>query len=81
MNSNRDSGLLFFLGGLGTGIALAGLLAPHSGAKTRRLIGRKVGDGQDWMKDKATAAQDYVKDRGEELRDRVKQVAHVMGRN
>jgi gas vesicle protein len=81
MNCNRGSALLFFLTGLGAGIGVTVLLAPRSGAATRRLIGRKVEEGQDWMKDKAAAAQDYVRGHGEELRDRVKEVAEVVGEN
>lgn len=81
MNGNRGSALLFFLTGLGAGIALTASLVPRSGAATRRLIGRKVEEGEDWMKDKAAATQDYVKGHGEELRDRVKQAAKVIGRN
>jgi gas vesicle protein len=81
MNGNRAFTGLFFLAGLGAGVALTALLTPRSGASTRRLIGRKVGEGTDWMKDKATAAKDYVKGHGEELRDRVKDVAEVMGRS
>jgi len=81
INGNRGSALLFFLTGLGAGVALTVLLAPRSGAATRRLIGRKVEEGKDWMKDKAGAAQDYVKGRGEELRDRVQEVVKVIGRS
>jgi gas vesicle protein len=81
MNSNRGCGLLLFLTGLGVGIALTVLLAPRSGAATRRLIGRKVEEGKDWMKDKAAAAQDYVRGHGEDLCDRVKEVAEVIGRS
>ena len=57
------------------------MLAPCSGAATRRLIGRKVEEGKDWMKDKAAAAQDCVRGHGEELRDRAKEVAEVIGRS
>jgi gas vesicle protein len=81
MNGNRGFALLVFLAGLGAGIALMVLLAPRSGAATRRLIGRKVEEGKDWIKDKAAATQDYVRSHGEELRDRVKEVAEVIGRN
>ena len=42
MAGNRGSALLIFLTGLGAGIAVTALLAPRSGAATRRLIGRKV---------------------------------------
>jgi gas vesicle protein len=80
MNCNRGSALLYFLTGLGAGIGLTVLLAPRSGAATRRLIGSKVEEGEDWMKDKAAAAQECVRDRVEDLRDRVKDVAEVIGR-
>jgi len=69
------------LAGLGAGIGLAVLFAPRSGAATRRLIGRKVEEGQDWVKDKAAAAQDCVKGQVEELRGRVKEVAETIGRD
>jgi gas vesicle protein len=81
MNGNRGSALLFFLTGLGAGIALTVLLAPRSGAATRRLIGRRVEEGEDWMKDKAAAAQDCVRGHVEELRGRVKEVAEAIGRS
>ena len=81
VNASKGSALLFFLAGLGAGIALAALLAPRSGAATRRLIGRKVEEGDDWMKDKAAAAQDCVRGHVEELRDRVKEAAEVIGRS
>jgi gas vesicle protein len=73
MNGNRGSAVLFFLSGLGAGIALTVLLAPRSGPATRRLIGRKVEEGKGWVKDKTAAAQDYVRGQGEGLRDRVKE--------
>jgi gas vesicle protein len=81
MNGNESLGLPLFLTGLGTGIALTLLFAPRNGVATRRLIGRKVKDGEDWMKDKAAAAEDYILSQGMELRDRVKKVAEVVGRS
>lgn len=78
---NSGSGALFFLAGLGAGGALAVLLAPRSGAATRRLIGRKVDEGQDWVKEKAVVAQEYASSQGEKLADRIKEVAEVIGRN
>ncbi len=80
MNGNRLSSLPFFLGGLGTGIALTLLLAPLTGAATRNLIGRKVKDGEDWVADKAATAKDYVLTQAAELRDRARDVAEVIGR-
>jgi len=81
MNGNRSSALPFFLTGLGTGVALTLLLAPRNGAATRNLIGRKVKEGEDWMKDKAGAAEDYVLTQGEGLRAGAKKVAEVIGRS
>ncbi len=81
MNRNKGFGLLYFATGLGAGIALTVLLAPRSGAATRRLIGHKIEEGDDWMKDKADAAQDFVRGHVDDLHDRVKDVAKVIGRS
>ena len=81
VSGNRSSAVPLFLIGLATGAALAALLAPRSGAATRRLIGRTVQEGEGWMKAKATAAQDYVRSQGVDLRERVKDVAKVIGRS
>jgi gas vesicle protein len=81
MNGTRCSALPFFLTGLGAGIALAVLLAPLSGARTRRIIARKVEEGKDWITDKVVAGEEYVRSHGADLRDRVKEVAEVIGRS
>ena len=81
MNGKSSFAPLSFIAGLAAGIGLTVLLAPRSGAATRRLIGRKVEEGKDWMQDKATAAQDYVRGQGEELRDRVNKVAQAISRS
>lgn len=65
----RNSSLPFFLTGLGTGVALALLLAPRSGAATRSLITGKVSDGTNWVKDKATEAVEKAQAQGATLRD------------
>ena len=79
--NNRASTLPLFLAGLGTGVALTLLLAPMSGAATRKLIRRRVQDGGGWVKDKAEAAGDYVVTQGEGLRDRVKDAADAITRS
>ena len=81
MSCNRSSALIALLTGLGAGIVLTVLLAPRSGAATRRLIGRKAEEGKGWMKDQAAAAEDYVKGQGEQLRGRVKVVAEAIGQS
>ena len=81
MNGNRAYALPCFLVGLGAGIAVTALLVPRSGAATRRLIGHKVEEGEDWVKAKAAEAQDYVSKRGAELGNRVKEAGEVIGRS
>lgn len=78
---NTGSGSLFFLTGMGAGIALAVLFAPRSGIATRRLIGRKVEEGEVWVREMAAEAQDYVSVQGDKLGDRIKEVAEVIGRS
>ena len=60
---------------------MTALLAPRSGAATRRLIGHKIEEGDDWIKDKADTAQDFVRGHVDDLHDRVKEVAKVIGRS
>jgi hypothetical protein len=78
MNGNRAYALPCFLAGLGAGIAVTALLVPRSGAATRRLLGHKVEEGEDWVKAKAAVAQDYVSKRGAALGDRVKETAEML---
>lgn len=73
--------LPFFMIGVATGVGLALLLAPRSGVETRRLIGRTVRQGEDWVKTKAGAAQDSLRSRGADLRKRAMDVASVIGRS
>jgi gas vesicle protein len=80
VNCKAGSALPFFLIGAATGVALTILLAPRSGAATRRLIGRTVQEGEDWMKAKAAAARDYVTSHEADLRERATEVAEVIGR-
>lgn len=79
-NIGLSSSLMIFLGGVGAGVALAGLLTPRSGAATRRIIGRKVEDGTEWVKEKAATAEEFVRTQAGELRGRVKDVASAIGR-
>lgn len=80
MSCNRSSALPFFLTGLGTGFALSMMFAPRSGAAMRRLIGRKVEDGEDWIKDTATGAEDYIRDQAGKVRDRAHEATEAIGR-
>jgi hypothetical protein len=57
----------YFVAGLIAGAGLALLLAPRSGAATRRAIGRKAGEGIDLLKAGATAGRDYISSCGADL--------------
>ena len=69
-----------FAAGLGAGVALTLLCAPLSGPATRKLIGRKAKEGEDWVKGRAAAAQDYVATQGADLRDRARGAAEALVR-
>ncbi len=74
------AGFGLFLAGLGTGIALTLLSAPLSGAETRKLIGRKVKEGEGWVKGQAVAAEEFVHTTGTHLRDSAKDVSEILNR-
>lgn len=77
-NCNKGSLLPMFLAGLGTGVAFALLLAPLSGDAARDLIGRKIKDGGNWVKDQTEEAEDYVRTQSAALRDKVNAVADAV---
>jgi gas vesicle protein len=74
MTNKYLSALPFFLAGLATGVAVALLAAPYSGAETRHRIGNKAAEGTDLLRAGITAGKDYIKGCGTELRDMAKEV-------
>jgi gas vesicle protein len=78
MYGNKGSRLLLFVTGLGTGVALTVLLAPRSGVATRRLISRKVEEGQAWIEQKVVSGEEYARAYGQQFRDRVQGVAKAI---
>jgi gas vesicle protein len=60
-------GLSWFLGGLGTGLALGIFFAPQSGEESRRMIQKKAQDGKDLVKTTVDQGQKYIKRQGNEL--------------
>lgn len=77
-NGRCGSGLPLFLTGLVAGIAVTLLVAPASGADSRRFLGRRLRDGEDWVRSKATEAEEYALSQTTALRDRVKEAAQVL---
>ncbi len=67
--AEQNSGLGFFIVGLGVGVALGMLLAPRSGEETRRLLREKAEEGKDYLKTRADEGKEYVRRRGVELRE------------
>jgi gas vesicle protein len=69
----QSAGLTPFLLGLAIGAGAALLLAPRSGAKTRREIGRRVRRVQEAAEQAVSDATDRVTDTFEDARKRVEQ--------
>ncbi len=57
--SERDGsgGVLWFLAGVGIGVAVGLLYAPHSGEETRELLMSKAEEGRDYVSKRAREAR------------------------
>lgn len=71
-NRSLQSGLPLFFAGLLAGVAVTLLFAPVSGRGARRLIGRRVQEGEEWVKNKAAEVEEFAANAGSALRDRVR---------
>lgn len=69
----RGGGIAPFLMGLAVGAGLALLLAPQSGAETRRMIRRRARRAADSMRDAAEDVADNVRDQVEHAKRRVEE--------
>src|SRR5579859_435414 len=67
--AEQNSGISFFIVGLGVGVAVGLLIAPRSGEETRKILRSKAEEGADFVKTKADESREYVVRRGSELRD------------
>ena len=75
----NDSELKFFCIGMGLGVAAGFLLAPRSGAETRRMIQKRALDGSDYLRNQVSsgveAAVDAVDRGGKTLRHQSENLA------
>ena len=66
-----------FILGVGVGFLGGILLAPKTGAQTRKMISKKASKSVDYMKDRASDGVEYAKDMAD---DGVKYMAGMMGK-
>ncbi|MBI1791749.1 MAG: YtxH domain-containing protein [Acidobacteria bacterium] len=67
--ADQNSGLSYFIVGLGVGVALGLLLAPRSGEETRRLLREKAEEGTGYLRTRAEEGKEFVRRRSTELKD------------
>lgn len=67
--ADQNSGISYFIVGVGVGVALGMLFAPRSGEETRQILREKADEGKDYIKTRADEGRDYVRRRGADLRD------------
>ena len=67
---NKDC-LIGFSLGIGVGAALGILLAPRSGAKTQKMIARKLRKSTDYFQDQASGLRDSAADLVEKGKEQV----------
>ena len=67
--AEQNSGITYFVVGLGIGVAVGLLMAPRSGEETRQFLRAKADEGTDYLRTKADEGKEFVRRRGTELRD------------
>ena len=67
--AEQNSGITYFVVGLGIGVAVGLLMAPRSGEETRQFLRTKADEGTDYLRTKADEGKEFVRRRGSELRD------------
>jgi gas vesicle protein len=67
--AENNTGLSYFIVGLGVGVAVGMLMAPRSGEETRELLRSKADESKDFLRHKADESREYVRRRGGELRE------------
>src|SRR5262249_50134517 len=67
--AEQNSGISYFVVGLGIGVAVGLLMAPRSGEETRQLLRTKADEGTEFLRAKAEEGREFVRRRGTELRE------------
>ena len=67
--ADQNSGLGYFIVGVGVGVAVGMLMAPRSGEETRQILREKAGEGTDFIRSKTDEGKEFVRRRGTELRE------------
>lgn len=67
-----SKGLSYFLMGLGVGVAVGMVMAPHSGEETRGMIRSKAAEGGDYVKKRSGELRDSATDLVERGKSAVK---------
>jgi gas vesicle protein len=67
--AEQNSGITYFVVGLGIGVAVGLLMAPRSGEETRQFLRTKADEGTDYLRSKADEGKEFVRRRGTEIRD------------
>ena len=72
-DNNGSNNFVYFVAGAAVGAAVALLYAPQSGKKTRELIGRRAGEGKDYLVDRSKELREQAEDYVEKGKDLVSQ--------
>ena len=67
--AEQNSGITYFVVGLGIGVAVGLLMAPRSGEETRQFLRSKADEGTDFLRTKADEGKEFVRRRSTELRE------------
>jgi Gas vesicle protein len=67
--AEQNSGISYFIVGLGIGVAVGLLMAPRSGEETRQILRSKADEGAEFLRAKADESKEFVRRRGGELRE------------
>ena len=67
--AEQNSGISYFIVGLGIGVAVGLLMAPLSGEETRQILRSKADEGAEFLRAKADESKEFVRRRSGELRE------------